>query len=158
MKTLKKTIDFGKIAFYGKRKVNRVTVEVELRDGGKGPVFSACGNVWNAVGSDIVCGGQCLDEIAKFVRGPAFRKVFGWWKKYHCNDMHAGTPEQEKYLAEHRAGRRDYDGDCECLKEAGLYEVELGGKPYRYGEAWLYEPIPEEDLAEIRKFLEEDRA
>lgn len=155
---LEKTFSFGKIAFYGRRRINEVDVTVRLEDEGKGPVFSACADVWNARRTDIVAGGQLLDELDKFKYlggDELFRKIRRLWKKHHLNDMHAGTPEQEKYLKEHRTWRGDYDKDCALLKEAGLYEVELDGKPYRYGERWLYRPIPEEDLAEIRKLLSE---
>jgi hypothetical protein len=154
---LQKTFNFGKVDYYGRgRRVNKVGVTVRLYDKGDGRVvFSACGDIWNGRGTDIVCGGQCLDEIAKLVKDPTFKKIYGWWKKYHNNDMHAGTPEQEKYLKEHKTWRGDYDRDCELLKNAGLYEVRLGGKHYRYGEKWLYEPIPEKDLAEMKAFLSE---
>ena len=151
---MKKTFDFGKIDWYDRgRKINAVTVDVELRDSGKGPEFSACADVWNARRTDIVAGGQILDEVAKYVRDPLFKKIRRLWRLHHCNDMHAGTPEQEKYLAEHRTWRGDYGKDCACLKEAGLYRVMVDGKPYEYGNAWLYWPIPDEDLAEIKGLL-----
>ena len=155
MKTMKKTFDFGKIDWYGRgRRVNAVQVEAELRDEGRGPVFSACAEVWNGRGTDIVAGGQCLDEIAPFLAESAtFRKILRLWRLYSGNDMHAGTPAQEMYLAEHRTWRFDYDKDCECLKEAGLLTVDLDGKPYEYGRAWLYWPIPDGDLAEIKGLL-----
>lgn len=155
---LEKTFSFGKIAFYGKRRVNEVTVTVRLEDEDKGPVFSACADVWNASHTDVVACGQILGELDKFKYlggDELFRKIHRLWKLYHLNDMHAGTPEQEAYLKEHRTGRADYSSDCALLKEAGLYEVKLDGKPYCYGERWLYRPIPEEDLAEIRKLLSE---
>lgn len=85
------------------------------------------------------------------------------WKKYHLNDLHAGTPEQEKCLDEHREvcelhevayGYDHYTACCETLKEYGLYEVDLDGKPYKYGHAWLYRPVPDDDLAKIRYVLD----
>ena len=151
---MKRTFDFGKIDGYDRgRKINAVTVDVELRDAGKGPEFSACADVWNARRTDIVAGGQNLDEVAKYVRDPLFKKIRRLWRLHHCNDMHAGTPEQEKYLAEHRTWRGDYGKDCACLKEAGLYRVMVDGKPYEYGHAWLYWPIPDSDLAEIKELF-----
>ena len=155
---LRKTFNFGKIAFYGRRKINEVTVDVRLEDKGKGPVFSACADVWNARRTDIVMGGQCLDELSKYKYlggNELFRRICRLWKKHHLNDMHAGTPEQEKWLAEHRTWRGDYEKDCECLEKAGLLTVDLDGEPYKYGTAWLYRPIPEEDLAEIKELLSE---
>ena len=46
-----------------------------------------------------------------------------------------------------------YDVSCEILRRNGLYEVELDGKPYRYGSGWLYRPISESDMAAIKKIL-----
>lgn len=154
---MKKTFDFGKIDWYGRgRKTNAVTVDIELKDSGKGPVFSACADVWNIKRTDIVAGGQCLDELSKFKflgGNELFRKIYRLHGLYHLNDMHAGTPEQTAYLKEHRTWRSDYDKDCECLKKAGLLTVELDGKPYTYGHAWLYWPIPDSDLAEIKELF-----
>jgi len=153
---LEKTFDFGKFD-YGRRgrRTNRITVTARLESKGGYAVFTASGDIWNCRGTDIVCGGQCLDEIAEFVKDPAFMKIYGYWKLYHLNDMHAGTPEQEKYLKENRTWRNDYDKDCECLKKAGLYEVELDGKPYRYGTKWLMWAIPDDVVAEMEAFLSE---
>ena len=154
---MKKTFDFGKIDWYGRgRRINAVTVDVELKDSGKGPEFCACARVWNARRTDIVAGGQCFDELgkSKFLDGnELFRKIRRLWKRHHLNGAHAGTPEQEKYLAEHRTWRGDYKKDCECLNKAGLLTVKLDGKLYTYGNAWLYWPIPDNDLAEIKKIL-----
>ena len=57
--------------------------------------FSASGEVWNASGSDLSCGGQCIDSIAAMFpeneQAQAINKV---WAKWHLNDMRAGTPRQ----------------------------------------------------------------
>lgn len=79
-----KTFDFGKIDYYGKgRKINSVTVEMSYRDG----VLSICGHIWNGRHTDIVCGGQCLDEIAEYIHSSKFKKIYRLWKLYHLNDM-----------------------------------------------------------------------
>lgn len=49
-----------------------------------------------------------------------------------------------------------YTVDCELLKRHGLYEVEVDGKPYKYGHAWLYRAIPENDMNKIRAILDKD--
>lgn len=49
-----------------------------------------------------------------------------------------------------------YTVDCELLKRHGLYEVEVDGKPYKYGHGWLYRAIPESDLNKIRAILDKD--
>ena len=165
---------FGKIDFYGTgAKINAVTLEVELREDKHGrPVFSVCGDVWNSKHTDIVCGGQCLDEIAKYKlphNQDLFDFLYEMWKKYHLNDMHAGTVEQEEAIEKWKAqgNKYDYTKVCEYLKEIGLYEVEYHGLdynkhdedgnyiPYRYGSAWLYREIDADDLERIKSILSE---
>lgn len=116
--------------------------------------------------------GQCPEDILK--RNPKnnlVKQIVKLWRKYHLNDMNAGTPAQSKELArrqklENLDQMPDYDGQCRWLKEAGLYEVQLprntvasGGLPadvvsgrrgYQYGERWLFRPIP----AKVKKEIE----
>lgn len=97
-------------------------------------------------------------KIAKFL------EIWGQW---HLNDMEAGSPRQRAFLrakkaeimktdqliqeAPHayaiKAGFKDhYSMVCKWLDDAGLRidnEYEHNGKPYKYGTAWLYEPLPE---------------
>lgn len=164
---MRKTFDLGKIAYDNpNRKTNAVTIEVELRvDNFERPIFTASGNIWNCEHTDIVCGGQCLDEIAKYPiehRG-MFGVIYMMWQKYHLNDMHAGTPEQEKAIAVQEAlyGRKlNYKERCDYLESIGLYEVEYHGLEYngmyKYGHAWLYQPIDEGDLKEILRLLKDE--
>lgn len=103
MKTYKTTIDCGKIDWNGTgRKVNPATVTVEYRleakyIGGKiAPYweFSACGDIWNARHTEMIAGGQILDELAKVCTLPKFREVYALWQKHHLNGMTAGSPAQ----------------------------------------------------------------
>lgn len=176
---MKKTFNFGKIDYMERgRKDCAVEVTIELCEcGGEEVVkngkptgehcnkyieFSASGNIWNHMHTDIYCGGQCLDEIAKYVKTPTFRQIYDFWKKYHLNGLNAGTREQEEAIKEwENAGNRyDYAAVCEMLKERGLYEVPLtnqnlvgtrkaDGLPYRYGSGWVIEEIPANDLQKI---------
>ena len=167
---MKKKFDFGKIA-YGScdRRFNRVTVEVELsRDRFDRPVFSAMGFIWNARGTDCLVGGQCLDEIAKYrcKHGKVMQNIgtfnflYMMWQKYHLNDMHSGTPEQEEAIKKWKeAGNKyDYAEACKYLESIGLYEVEYHGLEfngmYKYGHGWLYQPIDPDDLNRIIKVME----
>lgn len=152
-----KTFDFGKIDYYGRgRKINPVTVEVELTVKDGKPCFSAMGMVYNQSKTDTVAGGQCLDSIAKRTNNKQFMEIYRLWKLYHLNDMHAGTIEQEQALEdwESKGNRYDYTSACEYLKSVGLYEVEYNGKPYTYGHAWLYWDIPEDDLKIIQALFD----
>lgn len=149
-----KKIDFGKIDYMGTgRKINPVTVEIELKETDKGYCFSARGTIWNHIKTDCYCGGQCLDTIAEYLGNNAeFMEIHRLWKLYHLNDMHAGTREQEAAINawKEQGNRYDYTEVCEYLKSIGLYEVEHEGKPYKYGTAWLYWEIPTEDLEKIK--------
>ena len=176
----RKTFDLGKIAYYGDRAINRVTIDIELRKRGGEPTFiiehgeriptgettpeylelSICGNVWNSRNTDIICGGQCLEDINKHLSKMSpknialFKKLLTLWREYHLNSMHAGTPEQEAFLEKYGNIRKyhDYGIACEELKLAGLYEVpytglavgrRYNGEMYRYGSAWLIRELPE---------------
>lgn len=186
---MKKTFTFGKINYYGTRKDNLVTIDVELRNrggedtftrdpktgektyAGKTPIYtelSICGDIWNRLGTDILCGGQCLDEIKKFRKQlkdkELFDELYSLWKNYHLNGMHAGTPEQEQAIEEWKAegNRYDYTAACEMLKEKGLYEVNYTGlsagrrwnnEPYRYGHGWLIREIPGDVLLRVEHLL-----
>ena len=153
---MKRTISFGKYAIYSKRKINEVTIEIRLEEKDGKEVFTVCGNVWNMHKTDIVMGGQCLKELANYIENPIFKTIYKLWKNYHLNDMHAGTEEQEKAVEDWKSigNGYDYRKVCEYLKSIGLYEVELDGKPYKYGHAWLYRAIPENDLELIKKIIE----
>lgn len=188
---MKKTFDFGKIDYTGTgRKAYPVTVDVELTRRGGEKTFridpktkeriytgettpeyvelSICGDIWNTCRTDIYCGGQCLDTIAEYrdqlKDADIFDKLYKYWKLYHLNGMHAGTPEQEKAVVEWEAAgnKYDYSAACEMLKERGLYEVTFSGltvgrryenEPYKYGHGWVIEQLPGDVLIEIEHML-----
>ena len=111
-------------------------------------------------------GGNCLGSCGQIIMDwtPIVNYAKGWtpsmvrrfldiWDRWHLNDMQAGTPEQmdfaRKYYKEHN--RANYDEICNALKNAGLYEiVQADGTLYKYGHAFLFEPIP----ADVVQFLE----
>lgn len=176
---MKRTFSFGKYAVRNpNRKVNEITVDMELRSTDKGPELSICGDAWNSSHTDCIIGGQCLDSLSKYVNGnKVFNELYRLWRSYHLNGMHAGTIEQDKAIEDSKidgtweiekdrldkiekakypwSNASHYDIVCEVLKEKGLYEVMLeDGKPYRYGQGWLYRAIPSEDLDKINKLLD----
>jgi hypothetical protein len=155
------------------------TVEVELRNNRSGlPVFSVMANIGN--GSRWIQSGQCLDTIMNDYRfkNPAnkivFDEIYNLWKKYHLNDMNAGTPKQTAAIKEgFDAWRKElgYDADftnkCRYLQSINLYldyEYTVNGvlqseaktpEPvgYRYGSGWIYFSISEDDLNHITTLL-----
>jgi hypothetical protein len=79
------------------------------------------------------------------------------WKKYHLNDMKAGTPKQEealrKWRAKHKIKEWVYDESVKYLKSIGLYND--GG--YRYGTGWLREEVPESAIAFLKSLPDTDK-
>jgi hypothetical protein len=152
MKSIRKTFNFGKIAYTSTRKVNAVDIEMELRYTDKGPELSICGNIWNSRHTDIVIGGQCLDKMNQIedIHGNSvFQELYRLHSLYHLNSLHAGTVRQEDAL--HNSGKHlhNYDDQCKYLDSVGL----LYDGDYKYGTAWLYREIPENDLNKIKSML-----
>lgn len=156
---MKKVFNFGKIAYYGSRKINLVTVEVGLKNDDNGrPVFTASANVWNNLHTGIVAGGQCLDDLAPYFKGnKLYNTILGLWERNPLNDLNPGTPEQMACIEAHRNEINEADGwyikELNLLKKYGLDIVEYNGKPYKYGTAWIYREIPTEDLEAIKNLL-----
>lgn len=164
-----RTFEFGKISYDcpGGRRINLVTVEVNFSKNIDGfPVFSASIAIWNGSHTDWVAGGQMFDEIKHVPENDAlFQEIKKLWKQYHLNEMHAGTKAQTLALEKvGLTGANNYDKAVGYLKRKGLYEVRLtpteakynpryAGKPYRYGQGWLYSPIPAKDLAKIKAIM-----
>lgn len=74
---MKKTFNFGKIAYNGNRRINTVTVTVEFESG----VFTAVGDIYNMTHTNIVCGGQCLDTIAEYIHTPQWYSLPRMYEK-----------------------------------------------------------------------------
>lgn len=151
--TIKKVFELGKIAYEGNRKINRVTIQAELKNNDQNqPCFTASGNIWNGSNTDIVCGGQMIDEILELLpNNETVKSLHRLWKLYHLNDLNAGTVKQTEAIDSWvLAGNKyEYNEACNYLKNIGLY-VDGG---YQYGTAWIYFPIPENDLQEIISLL-----
>lgn len=162
----KTRLSFGKVDyFHNGRRTCPVTVDLELREGEHGPVFSACGSIWNHLSTDIYCGGQCLDTIGKYVKTPKFKEVLRLWQAYHLNDMHAECEHQRalgwrELAREYIKIEKRYSWDDE-KKLRGWVDFEkdergLLGKPcpvcgYKYGHGWQYMEIPSDDLKKIKE-------
>lgn len=160
----RKTISFGKIAYTSKGKTNLVEVEIEVKPIGRAginwetleempedsPTVSLCGNIWNAVHSDCVSCGQNLDEIVDNIRTKKMKRIHEIWKRYHLNDMKTGTKKQTEALDELKktGWKYDYTEACICLTSIGLLE----DRGYRYGHGWLYMPVPDEVIEELKSF------
>ena len=82
--------------------------------------------------------------------------IVGIWKKWHLNDMNAGTDAQEDFLEEYRKNhpdwKYDYNEACLLLKGRGLYfdkSCIVDGMPYEYGNGLVFRRIPKDVLVEL---------
>lgn len=136
----------GKCDGYGSgRKSCEAYLTYELTEDGR---FSAQGEIWNSSKTDIIQGGQCVDSVRKFFPlNQKARRIEAIWKRWHLNDMKAGTPEQEDAIKAWKAqgNKYDYTKAVEHLKSIGLYEV----NGYKYGTAWLKEELPQAIIDEV---------
>ena len=118
----------------------------------------------NAAGS---CGqvADSLGRIETYACGWDFCMVCCFWilwKRWHLNDMRAGTPAQEEAIRAHRKridtaeGRRafdDYRARCSYLESIGL----LVDDGYIYGSSWLVEEVPADVLEWLAGLPDTDR-
>lgn len=148
---MRKKLVIGKVDYENKGFAsNAVEIEYSLKDGR----FSASGNIWMGSRRDILSGGQNLEEIAElFPQDQLVQRVVSIWRKWHLNDMHAGSPKQEAFLDTlNLPNNNHYENAKAKLQEAGLDPDESymhGGKPYSYGSAWLNIDLPADVIAEI---------
>ena len=164
---MKNTFGFGKVVRPEMFKGCKIEIEIELKENRYGyPVFSSHGTVWDKRYSDPVFCGQIFHDIEEVSRGnDKFLAINEMHSKYHLNDLHAGTKEQEDVLrSEGLSNASKYDEACRYLKSIGLYEVELDDemkrynpafakRPYKYGTGWLYMPIVDDDLKKIKEWM-----
>lgn len=139
------------------RKNCKAFITWELDEKGKGLVFSMCAEIWNPQETDLYCGGQCVDKVAAyFPNDEKAQRMVEVWKRWHLNDMKAGSSVQEQWLkdnpidpAEYAYPKSHYEVASEKLFEAGL-NPDVDG--YQYGHAWKFEQIPDEIIAEIQSW------
>ena len=82
--------------------------------------------------------GQIREEVRDII--PA--RLYWIWKRWHLNDMRAGTSVQEALLR--RA--KDNDVDVSTYEKACNYLLGFGfliDQEHRYGSAWLKEELPQ---------------
>ena len=153
---MKKIIQFGKVDYLNNGKKNCL-VEVEINF--NGITFTSSGTIWNHLKTDCYSGGQNLDTIKKFLpNNKLFNKIYNIWKKYHLNDMTAGSPKQVEYLKsiQKPEDAEFYTWECEQLEKVNLLHDKsylYNGKPYKYGTAWLTTEIPTKIKQEINNLI-----
>lgn len=88
---MKKVFDFGEHAVSNSISGNnKITIDVELKHTEKGEEFTASACVWNGRKTDIIMGGQCLDELMPYLKNnKTYKTILDLWHKYHLNGMRA---------------------------------------------------------------------
>lgn len=135
-----------------------LTIEMELKPTEKGDALSVCGFGRFEGSRDCDFGGQCLDDeyFTKLAeKNYLVKEIVRLWKAYHLNDMNAGTPKQTEVLDDYFKDKSyDYEVARKVLEENNLlFDTLEDGTKYEYGTSWLYRPIPEKDLEEIKLII-----
>ena len=116
---MRKVFSFGKVAYYGKRKINEVTLEIELRNWNGYPEFTVCVDVWNNIHSDVVACGQMIDdlynEFAICRNSILYKTIMQLWEKYHLHDI-SNIPAEDKELIDLLFSDKDRKEIVEILK------------------------------------------
>jgi hypothetical protein len=142
------------------RKNCKAVIEWEIKEGR----FSMSAGIWNPRETDYYTCGQAVDTVASFFpHDKKAQRMLEIWKKWHLNDMKAGSPAQEAFLATNPVSytypETHYEKACEALAAAGINpdpNYIHNGKPYEYGSAWLKVELPAEVIAEINSWSDAD--
>ena len=91
------TFNLGKVDYNRSGRRNcMATIELTW-DGSR---CSIRASIWNPRGTDIYIGGQCVEEVAAYFPGNKLaQRLVAIWRAWHLNDMKAGSPAQEAWLA-----------------------------------------------------------
>lgn len=161
MQDFTKTVRIGTKKTYGGRYYS-VYCSIEYQKdilsitGVEGPIdggncIGSCGQIYDHI--------KPIAHYAKGWNNELLDKFLEFWKSYHLNDMHAGTPEQDACIVRYGAKNMDYRDKCQLLEAHGLYEVTLpNGTRYKYGTGWLRRDVPEHVLEWLYELPNTDRS
>ena len=96
--------------------------------------FSASGKIFHP-DKCIHISGQCIDEIAKYIKYAKVKRICEVWKSYHLNGFHAGCKHQRNLEKD-----KPFDHIGEVCSVCG----------YKFGTEWRVEEIPVEIIEEIK--------
>ena len=109
--------------------------------------FSMSGTTASGTGRHLG-GGQNMDDLRASTgrNGIDTSHLVALWERNHLNDLHAGTARQELVVNGLRLLRPN-------ASYAELYPQVAGDRGYKYGSAWLYKPVPADDVANVIRML-----
>lgn len=99
---------------------------------------------------DAYMAGQCIEALAEITKPAsgltpeAIEDMRAVWDRWHLNDMRAGCAHQKVVWETGPYGNRPSLDLTPRCPETG----------YRYGHAWLYEPLPSDVLQRVSAFID----
>jgi|ERR1051326_1916842 hypothetical protein len=100
--------------------------------------------------------GQCRETVLSVLAShPAIadvKRLCELWERWHLNGMRPDTRVQREALKDMEPAvypQSHYDKACAHLEAKGL----LLDRGYRYGSAWLSEPLPSDVVAEVESIV-----
>ena len=170
MENFKATLNLGKIAYMGKTNINLMQIDVEIKfvkNDSKNdvwmnpvleeyPVLTMSGKIWEANMSDIVVGGQCLDEILKEFKAnfknsdkiQALTTLVQIWQRWHLNDL-----KSKNALLLYDKDVFDAEFEKRTLGMNNVQRSNEYNRLVRYGTGsqWLLEHLPNEIIEEVKE-------
>ena len=104
-----------------------------------GDCYGSCGQIEMGLNPAEItpAPGWTLNSITAFLEA---------WRRWHLNDLRAGTPKQEEWLRANPVTavypESHFTKASDALAAAGLNPDTSVNPPYKYGNAWLYEHVP----------------
>lgn len=144
----------GNCKYESEKSNNLAEIEWTLQNGR----FSASGGIWQSNKRDYTTCGQILEELLSlFPDDELVNKIVKVWRKWHLNDLTAGSPRQTEFLEQFTDTPRSdyYTWAKDKLSEAGIEPDEsfqYNGKAYSYGSAWLHTDLPDSVIDEINSW------
>ena len=140
-----------------RNKKTMIEIECALEGTAKMPKLTISGSIREIGVRGGECSGQCEDTILESLKTNTnlaqvsrLKKIIKIWKRWHLNDMNAGTPKQEKFLRDYQKKNPGWKWEYEeCRK---LLVKHLGSEK-GYGEAWYYELLPIPVIKELIKIF-----
>lgn len=139
----------GKVDYNNSGRKNCKAVLTWTWDGKR---FAMQGEIWNPRETDVYTCGQCVAEVvAYFPHDAKAQRMLAVWQRWHLNDTRAGSLVQEDYLRQHPIGNVSdyYKVASDALAQANLNPDPKG---YVYGQAWTFEALPADVIAEIESW------
>jgi len=117
------------------------TLEIEIKKKDKLQVLSIVGSYFTGKKllkseKNMLGFGQIREEVRSIIP----TQLYEIWKRWHLNDMRAGTQKQEQLLRDAEVEINTYDEACNYLAAKDAY-IDNG---YKYGSRWLKEELPQE--------------